>query len=93
MSADDAAMEAAILALLAERRDGATICPSDAARRVAGDDPAAWRPRMDDARAAAARLVARGEVVITQRGSEVDPELARGPIRIRRTPDAAPEHE
>ncbi|RWR18201.1 DUF3253 domain-containing protein [Agrococcus lahaulensis] len=93
MSADGAAMEAAILALLAERRDGATICPSDAARRVAGDDPAAWRPRMDDARAAAARLVERGEVVITQRGSEVDPEVARGPIRIRRTRDAPPEHE
>ncbi|ROR67265.1 DUF3253 domain-containing protein [Agrococcus jenensis] len=90
----DDAMETAILELLATRRPGATICPSDAARRVAGDDPTAWRPRMDDARAAAARLVDRGEVVITQRGDPVDPELARGPIRIRRIHDEqAPEDE
>ncbi|WP_405218261.1 DUF3253 domain-containing protein [Agrococcus sp. Ld7] len=79
----DDAMETAILELLAARREGATICPSDAARRVAGDDPADWRPRMDEARAAAARLVDRGEVVITQGGEPVDPQLARGPIRIR----------
>lgn len=79
----DDVMETAILELLASRRQGATICPSDAARRVAGDDPDDWRPRMDEARAAAARLVGRGEVVITQGGDPVDPALARGPIRIR----------
>ncbi|WP_327021583.1 DUF3253 domain-containing protein [Agrococcus sp. Marseille-P2731] len=84
-AAAGAAMEAAILELLATRRAGATICPSDAARRVGGQDPAAWRPLMDDARAAAARLVARGEVVVTQRGEPTDPALARGPIRIGRT--------
>lgn len=76
-------METAILELLASRRPGATICPSDAARRVAGDDPDDWRPRMDEARAAAARLVDSGQVVITQGGDPVDPALARGPIRIR----------
>lgn len=86
-SQPDAVMEAAILELLAARRPGATICPSDAARKVAGDDPAAWRPRMDDARAAAARLVARGEVLVTQKGEPIDPALARGPIRIRRAGD------
>ncbi|WP_347757074.1 DUF3253 domain-containing protein [Agrococcus sp. ProA11] len=77
-------METAILELLATRRPGATICPSDAARRVAGEDPDAWRPRVDEARAAAARLVGRGEAVVTQGGEPVDPALARGPIRIRR---------
>ncbi|WAC65668.1 DUF3253 domain-containing protein [Agrococcus sp. SL85] len=77
-------LETAILRLLAARREGATICPSDAARAVAGDDEADWRPRMDDARAAAARLVERGEVVITQGGAVVDLATARGPIRIRR---------
>lgn len=77
-------LEAAILRLLAARREGATICPSDAARAVAGDDEADWRPRMDDARAAAARLVERREVVITQGGEVVDLSSARGPIRIRR---------
>jgi hypothetical protein len=80
----DDPMERAILALLDERRAGASICPSDAARRVAGEDPDAWRPRMDEARAAAARLVERGAVVVTQGGDPVRPADARGPIRIRR---------
>jgi hypothetical protein len=38
---------------------------------------------MEPARAAARRLVADGEVEITQRGRVVDPSTARGPIRIR----------
>ncbi len=87
----DDAMETAILELLAARREGATICPSDAARHVFGDDPDDWRPRMDDARAAAARLAGRGEVVITQKGEPTDPALARGPIRIRRTGTETPD--
>ncbi|WAP51332.1 DUF3253 domain-containing protein [Arthrobacter sp. ATA002] len=80
---DDAVprLEEAILALLAARAATATICPSDAARAVAPDN---WRPLMDPARQAAARLVERGDVEITQRGEVVDPAAARGPIRIRR---------
>ena len=78
----DAALEAAILDLLACRSGGATICPSEAARRVAPDD---WRPLMEPARAAARRLVAAGRVEITQGGRAVDPSTAKGPIRIRST--------
>ncbi len=74
-------LEAAILALLAARADTATICPSDAARAVAPDS---WRPLMDPARSAAAKLVASGDVEITQGGGVVDLSTARGPIRIRR---------
>jgi hypothetical protein len=74
-------LQRTILDLLADRRPGATICPSDAARSVGGDE---WRPLMDDARAAAQRLVEAGEVVITQGGEVVDLATARGPIRIRR---------
>jgi hypothetical protein len=74
----------AILELLSRRRDGATICPSEAARAVAGRGND-WRPLMDAARSAAAGLVEAGEVVITQRGQVVDLATARGPIRIRRT--------
>ena len=77
----DSRLQHAILDLLADRRPGATICPSDAARSVGGDD---WRGLMDDARAAAQRLVDAGEVAITQRGEVVDLATARGPIRIRR---------
>ena len=46
----------AILALLARRRPGTTICPSEAARALAGDDDAAWRPLMPAVREAAAAL-------------------------------------
>lgn len=74
-------LEAAIVTLLDQRRPGATICPSEVARAVGG---ASWRPLMDEARAAAARLVAAGEVEITQAGAVVDLAEASGPIRIRR---------
>ncbi|ERG63397.1 hypothetical protein L332_02895 [Agrococcus pavilionensis RW1] len=91
--AQDELMESAILDLLAQRREGATICPSDAAKAVAGSDEADWRPQMDAARDAARRLVAAGAVEVTQRGSVVDLDSARGPIRIRlvRPPGAADE--
>lgn len=79
----DHELEAAILALLEARAASATICPSEAARQVAGDAEA-WRALMEPARAAARRLVAAGEVVITQKSKVVDPSRAKGPIRIRR---------
>ena len=78
----DAALERSVLDLLDARARGATICPSEAARAVGGED---WRPLMEPARAAARRLVARGLVEITQAGHVVDGSTAKGPIRIRRT--------
>ncbi len=80
----DGRLEEAIVFLLDQRARGATVCPSEAARRVAGDD---WRDWMERTRRAARRLVARGEIVITQGGRVVDPSRARGPIRLRRVPD------
>jgi hypothetical protein len=87
-------LERAITDLLARRRAGATICPSDAARAVwAGSGAGAgggtgagdgWRELMEPARRAAARLVATGEVEVTQGGEVVDVATARGPVRIRR---------
>lgn len=79
----DRALEDAIVALLAARPRGATICPSEAARAVGGDREDAWRALMEPARRAARRLVGRGLVEITQRGVVVDPSTARGPIRVR----------
>ena len=75
-------IQGAILALLAERAPGRTICPSEAARALAGDD--AFRPLMEPVRDAARELVARGELEVTQRGEVVDLDRARGPIRLRR---------
>ena len=79
----DQALEHAIHELLNRRRGGATICPSEAARAVAGDDPKHWRPLMEPARCAARRLVHQGLVAITQKGRAVDPDHAKGPIRVR----------
>ena len=82
----DRALEASILDLLARRSGGATICPSEAARAVADPDGGedAWRALMEPARRAARRLVAAGDVEITQGGKVVDPSTAKGPIRVRR---------
>ena len=81
VSADQARLRAVILELLERRGPGKTICPSDAARAVAGTD---FRPLMDVARAAAAELVADGEIEVTQGGKVVDIAQAHGPIRLRR---------
>jgi hypothetical protein len=77
----DEALEQQIRTLLAAREGGATICPSEAARAV---DPEGWQVLMEPARAAARRLVAAGEMEITQGGRVVDPSTCKGPIRIRR---------
>ena len=77
----DRALESSIRSLLDSRKGGATICPSEAAREVGGED---WRDLMEPARRAARRLVAAGDVEITQGGKVVDPSTAKGPIRVRR---------
>jgi hypothetical protein len=80
----DAALEAAILELLAERGAGKTICPSEAAKLVGGKaERRDWEGLMEPARAAARRLVAEGKIVITQGGRVVDPSTAKGPIRLK----------
>jgi hypothetical protein len=77
----DKDLESAILHLLDQRGPDKTICPSDAARSVAPDS---WRPLMEPTRAAARRLIARGEIVMTQRGKVVDPSRAKGAVRLRK---------
>lgn len=82
----DAELERTTLALLAARARSATVCPSEVARAVAGPgaEEQAWRELMEPARMAARRLVAAGEVEITQGGRVVDPSTAKGPVRVRR---------
>ena len=81
VSDTDRALETSIRDLLSRRAADATICPSEAARAVGGED---WRDLMEPARRAARRLVAAGEVEITQGGKVVDPSTAKGPVRVRR---------
>ncbi|MGK9147548.1 DUF3253 domain-containing protein [Plantibacter flavus] len=77
---DDEAIEASIVELLDQRAATSSICPSDVARAIGGED---WRPLMDDIRRVARRLVQEGRVRVTQGAEVVDPVDARGPIRIR----------
>ncbi len=77
----DTRLEQGIRDRLAQRAATATICPSEVAREIGGDT---WQKLMEPTRQAARRLVAAGEVEITQQGHVVDPSTARGPIRIRR---------
>jgi hypothetical protein len=81
-NATDRALEEAIVTTLAGRAHGATMCPSEAARQVGGDQ---WRELMERARQAARRLVVEQRVEITQGGRVVDPSTAKGPVRIRLT--------
>ena len=81
LTAMDVQLADAIRAKLQQRSAASTICPSEVARDLGGEN---WRDLMEPARAAARRLVAAGEVEITQGGRVVDPSTAKGPIRIRR---------
>ncbi|MBD2840904.1 DUF3253 domain-containing protein [Erythrobacter rubeus] len=75
------AAENAIRSLLEERAAGRTICPSEAARKLAGANPD-WRQHMDDVHRAVDTLIAADEVVISWKGERK--EQRRGPYRIAR---------
>ena len=75
------AAETAILALLEARAPGATICPSEAARRLAGPN-GDWRTEMDAIHAATDTLVASGAITISWKGAPM--QKRRGPYRIAR---------
>lgn len=82
MAPDDRDVAATVLALLAQRADDATICPSEAARTLA---PEGWRALMPQVRAVAVRLALSGRLTIRQRGRVVAPDgPLRGPIRLGR---------
>jgi hypothetical protein len=77
----DRALESAIIELLSRPATGKTICPSEAARLLDSEN---WEELMEQARGAARRLAAQGEIVITQRGKVIEPSITKGPIRLRR---------
>ena len=77
--ADGEKIERGLLEMASERGSDKTFCPSELARRL---DATHWRDRMADIRAVAGRLVRRGKLRCTQRGVEVEPETAHGPIRL-----------
>ncbi|HET7799916.1 MAG TPA: DUF2256 and DUF3253 domain-containing protein [Humibacillus xanthopallidus] len=77
----DLQLQDTLEALLDARASDASVCPSEAARAVGADD---WRELMEPARMAARRLVGAGLAQITQGGQVIDPDHAKGPIRVRR---------
>ena len=77
-------LEKAILELLESRKRGASICPSEAARKLMHEDGRdEWRSMMEPARRAARRLVHEGKISILQGGKVVDPSGFKGPIRLK----------
>ncbi|GGD45060.1 DUF3253 domain-containing protein [Erythrobacter arachoides] len=73
----------AIAALLDSRAADATICPSEAARLLAGADRD-WRSRMDEIHAASADLADKGAIALSWKG--VPMRAPDGPYRIGRQP-------
>lgn len=78
----DADIETTMLALIAERGQGKTICPSEVARALGGPHPDGWGPLMAPVRRVAVRLMKDGRARITRKGRTVDPDDFRGVYRI-----------
>lgn len=78
---DGRRIEQAIMELCLERGQGKTICPSEAARRVAGEG-GDWHPFMGPVRQAAVRLAEAGDISIYRKGRPVAPDEMRGVIRL-----------
>lgn len=69
-----------ILQMATDRGTDKTICPSEVARALFGEQ---WRKHMDEVRAEAVELYKAGKVLMTQKGELVDPDHIKGPVRIR----------
>jgi hypothetical protein len=78
----------AVLALLDERGPGKTICPSEAARRMAkpGTD---WRAQMQDIHEAVDMLHRERRIELSWKGEQLD--RRRGAYRIARRREATME--
>lgn len=79
-STDDA--QEAIRTLLADRAEGATICPSEAARLMAGAG-ADWRVAMPQVHRAAEELLRSGAIALSWKGKPL--KTPAGPYRIGRS--------
>ncbi len=75
-------IEERLLALVAARGPGKTICPSEVARDIGGPHPEGWSPLMTPVRQVAVRLMKQGRVAIMRKGRVVDPDDFRGVYRI-----------
>jgi AcrR family transcriptional regulator len=85
----DLPIEARIVELLQQRAPDHSICPSDVARSLNGDE-AGWRALMPEVRRVASRLGSQARIRITQGGTDLPADdlqrIGRGAIRLRRGP-------
>lgn len=72
----------AILTLATARGADKTICPSEVARYIGGQEEAAWRPLMTAIRERAVKLARTGSVEIRKGGASADPDDFIGIYRI-----------
>lgn len=77
-----ARLERTILDLVAARDPGKTICPSEAARALAGPAGDAWGALMPAVRRIAVRLASEGRLAIYRKGRQVDPHDFKGIYRL-----------
>lgn len=75
-------LAATVIELATERGVGKTICPSEAARALAGNNPENWSRLMPHIRHAAIRLMKEGRITILRKGRPVDPDDFKGIYRI-----------
>lgn len=74
----------AILSLCATRGAGKSLCPSEVARALVGNDEKQWRLLMHPIREAALALAREGRITILRKGRPVDPAtMPKGVIRLR----------
>lgn len=81
-SASEDAIAQSLLQLAAARGADKTICPSETARALGGQNPDAWGPLMQPIRRVAVQLAKEGRLTIYRKGKLVDPDDFRGVYRI-----------
>ncbi|WP_200930597.1 DUF3253 domain-containing protein [Pseudorhodoferax sp. Leaf274] len=79
----DSTIEECLFGLLAQRCEGATVCPSDVARALVADADR-WRALMPQVRQVAQRLAQDKRLRVTRKGVPVDATSRGGPIRLGR---------
>lgn len=78
-----------ILEAIAERGPDKTVCPSEIARSIAGQDEKKWRLLMKPIRACAVELAGDGLLTVRRKGKIVDPNDFKGIYRLGQPPKNA----
>lgn len=75
-------IRATIEAMVEARGADKTVCPSEVARAIGGQDERKWRLLMAPIRTEAVRLAGEGRLTIRRKGRVVDPNDFKGIYRL-----------